>query len=284
MSGTYQLDNILFLENPLEKQWQREQVGTNSLGLPIYSPYWTLDLVFSLSSIGTGTTPSFLMEKWLENNLHTAVLPHPQHGFLATFTNVNIKKVDFAFTEYERDTWVGSVQLSLTHLDVANAIVITNQQKWTYYNQEQCEDNKIIYPRGQILVNGYSSSNTWNFSDGNSGDEFTSRGLYIVGSGNLCMTYDLIIPEGSTSAVISGGCQAYLKVPGKAYSFDIYYEGEWHYWHGTGIGYSTEQIHPMSPFSLTFPVSAIGFRVKATAYYDYQSTFVGLDNLTINCV
>lgn len=283
MSGTYQLDNILFLENPLEKQWQREQVGINGLGLPIYSPYWNLDLTFSLSAIGTGTNSTFLMDKWLENNLHTAVLPHPQHGFLATFTNVNIKKVDFVFNEYERDTWVDGVQLSLSHLDVANAIILANQQKWTYYNQGQCEDNKILYPTGRILVNGYSSSNTWSVSDGNSGDEFTSRGLYIAGLGNLCMTYDLIIPDGLTSAVISGGCHA-LAVSGKTYFFDVYYDGSWHYWHGIGITYSTEQSHPMGSFSITFPVTATGFRVRTTAYYDHQSTFVGLDNLTIYCV
>jgi len=121
MSGTYQLDGDLFIENPLQKRWTRQNLGVTSFGKPIPSQYWALDFSFGAMRAGSGTASSYLMEKWIGSGLHSAVLPHPLTGDLALFSGVAIDNVAFSFTEQDRDRWAGSVRMKLSHVSLSLA-------------------------------------------------------------------------------------------------------------------------------------------------------------------
>lgn len=118
MSGTYQIDGNLFIENPIQKQWQRQNVAVGTLGKPIADTYWSLGFSFSMLRSGSGTASAQLMQLYLDGGLHSAVLPHPATGDLALFSGVSIDNVSFSFTDVDRDRWVGNANMQLGHISL----------------------------------------------------------------------------------------------------------------------------------------------------------------------
>jgi len=121
MSGTYRIDGDLFITNPLRKKWSRRNIGATPAGKPIPSQLWSLDFSFSEMRAGSGTASSYLMEKWLSDGLHTAVLPHPLTGDLALFSGVAIEQVNFTFTDKDQDKWAGNARMQLSHISLTNS-------------------------------------------------------------------------------------------------------------------------------------------------------------------
>lgn len=120
MSGTYQIDGSLFIENPIQKQWRRQNVGTGTSGKPISETYWTIGFSFSTLSAGSGTASAQLMQLWLNEGLHTAIIPNPITGELSLFSGVAIDMVNFVFTDVDRDKWVGNATMQLSHISLAS--------------------------------------------------------------------------------------------------------------------------------------------------------------------
>jgi len=121
MSGTYQIDGDLFIENPLQKRWTRSSLGVGTFGKPIAAQFWSLDFSFGEMSAGSGTASSYLVAKWLGDGLHSAVLPHPLTGDLALFSGVAIDNVSFTYTDQDRDKWVGNARMKLSHISLNNS-------------------------------------------------------------------------------------------------------------------------------------------------------------------
>jgi len=132
MSGTYAIDGDLFIQNPLNKSWRREQIGTTGQGSPIFSNYWELDLSFGNLRVGSGSAAAYLMEKYLAGGLHSAVLPHPQTGFLTTFSGVAITDVNFTLTDIDRDRWSEGGRMVLNHISLSVSWEISGQPQWWF--------------------------------------------------------------------------------------------------------------------------------------------------------
>lgn len=132
MSGTYQIDGQLFITQPLDKQWHRQVLGRKGSGEPVYSPYWSLSLSFPILDFGSGSAGNWLIQHWLDNELHSAVLPHPVSGFLTTFSGVAIDDVSVSILDYDSDSWIGGVQVNLSHIALSNSWSIPNQPEWWF--------------------------------------------------------------------------------------------------------------------------------------------------------
>jgi hypothetical protein len=117
MSGTFQLDNTLFPRDPLTKRWVRQRTATSGPGEGIFVDLWRLEMRFgTLDLIGES---DFFMDKFLEDGLHSAVLPHPEDGSLQSFTGVAIADYSFSFNEVDRDAWAVNPNLVLEAIPVA---------------------------------------------------------------------------------------------------------------------------------------------------------------------
>lgn len=116
MSGTYELDEQLFTKNPLRKRWTRDEIASRGTGESIFAAFWTLDLEFS--TFDTEDT-DFFFGRWYTGGLHTAVLPHPKTGHLTLFTGVNIKNVEYTFTDVDSDSWADGARMTLDHINLA---------------------------------------------------------------------------------------------------------------------------------------------------------------------
>ena len=111
MSGTYELDSLLFPRNPLNKTWTPTQVGRGGTREPIFSDVWRLELQFStLEVIGEH---SFFMSRFVTGGLYNAVLPHPITGQLTGFTGVSIEDYRGPFTDVDSDYWAENPRLTL---------------------------------------------------------------------------------------------------------------------------------------------------------------------------
>lgn len=117
MSGTYQIDGILFPKNPLSKRWQRSAIATTGVGESIYSDFWQIELSFG--ALKVADEMSFLEDRWLTGGLHTAVLPHPETGSLTSFTGVNIQDVSFEFTDVDSDYWADGGRTLINHISLS---------------------------------------------------------------------------------------------------------------------------------------------------------------------
>lgn len=132
MSGTYQIDGELFITNPLSKRWQRQSLGHAGSAPPIYTPYWTFEVSFGTLAYGSGSAQSFLMDKWLEDGLHGAVLPHPKTGYLSIFSGVSIESVTFDIPEFDRDRWTTGGRMILGHISLESSWDIPGQPYWWF--------------------------------------------------------------------------------------------------------------------------------------------------------
>ena len=130
MSGTYRIDGQLFRCQPTEKQWQRQQIGMLGTGEPVYSSYWSLSLSFPIMEFGSGSAGNWLMQHWVDDELHSAVLPHPVSGYLTTFSGVAIDGVQLGIMSFDRDKWVESGRMNLSHISLAKSWNIPNQPEW----------------------------------------------------------------------------------------------------------------------------------------------------------
>jgi len=130
MSGTYQIDGQLFVTQPIQKQWQRQQLGKLGTGEPVFGSYWSLSLSFPIMEFGSGSAGNFLMQHWLDDELHSAVLPHPQSGFLTVFSGIAIDDVQLNIMSFDRDGWVDSGRITMSHLCLDQSWSIPNQQAW----------------------------------------------------------------------------------------------------------------------------------------------------------
>jgi len=111
MSGTYQLDSLLFPRNPLTKSWTPDQVGRRGTREPIFSDVWRLELQFStLETIGEH---DFFMSRFISGGLYDAVLPHPITGNLTDFTGVAIESYQGPFNDIDSDYWTENPRLTL---------------------------------------------------------------------------------------------------------------------------------------------------------------------------
>lgn len=117
MSGTFQLDGVLFPKDPLTKRWTRERAATGGPGEGVFVDLWRLELSFG--TLDTQGESDFFMSKFLGNGLHSAVLPHPEDGSLQSFTGVAISDYRFSFGDVDRDAYALNPRLVLSAIPVA---------------------------------------------------------------------------------------------------------------------------------------------------------------------
>jgi hypothetical protein len=116
MSGTFQLDSVLFPRDPLTKRWTRQRVATDSQGEDIFVDLWRLEMRFG--TLDTQGESDFFMNKFLAGGLHDAVLPHPEDGSLQSFTGVAIANYNFSFGDVDRDGFALNPTLTLASVPV----------------------------------------------------------------------------------------------------------------------------------------------------------------------
>lgn len=119
MSGTHQIDGVLFPQDPIEKQWARRKLANKGTKVPVYSPVWTYSAQFG--TLETQGENDFFMSHYLNGGLHSATLPHPFNGSLTTFTGVSIEEVSFRWNDVDRNYWAigsrvvfGNIRLNAT--------------------------------------------------------------------------------------------------------------------------------------------------------------------------
>lgn len=111
MSGTFQIDGNLFPSNPLDKTWQAEKVDHKGTREPVFSGVWTLNLSFAITSTSDA---EFFQARFIQDGQrHTAVLPHPITGQLATFTGVYIDEFQGTFDQYDYNAYQSDVNMTL---------------------------------------------------------------------------------------------------------------------------------------------------------------------------
>lgn len=116
MSGTFQVDGSLFPRDPLTKRWIRDRIATQSTAEGVYIDLWRFEMSFGTLDILNES--DFFMGKYLENTLHTFVLPHPEDSSLQTFTGVAISSYTFSFGDVDRDAYALNPRLILSAIPV----------------------------------------------------------------------------------------------------------------------------------------------------------------------
>ena len=154
MSGTYQIDGFIFKEQPLQKQWQRTPIGRLGNGEPVYSAFWDISLSFGTLELGTGTSTAQFMQYWVDNKIHSAVLPHPVSGSLTVFSGIAIDEIQYAIGDFDVDAWVSNLYLKLSHITLNPCWSVPNQPTWWMPEEEFINLNLT-------LTSEYYSERNW---------------------------------------------------------------------------------------------------------------------------
>lgn len=117
MSGTFELDGLLFPKDPIAKRWGRQSIATDGVGQSLYSSFWNLELSFGALEVNGEV--SFFEDRWLTGGLHTVVVPHPETGNLTGFTGVNIQDFSYEFTDVDANSWGDGGRMALNHISLS---------------------------------------------------------------------------------------------------------------------------------------------------------------------
>ena len=194
----YKIDGTLFIENPIQKQWLRQNVAVSTKGNPIAGSYWTLGLSFSTLSAGSGTASEQFMTKYLEGGLHSAELPHPVDGQLTIFSGVAIEQVSFSFSEVDRDKWVDSCFVQLGHISLGLSWLklIAN-----FYPSAFSGDSPLEIQFTNTSIGTYTSC-LWDFGDGTTSIQTNPVKTYTVYE-NTPFVVSLTITDGTQVSIYS---------------------------------------------------------------------------------
>lgn len=116
MSGVFRLDGELFPRDPIQKNWVRLPVARFGNNLPVFSPFWQLELSFGI--LDTATDVTFFETKFQATGLHVLIAPHPETGILTTFSGVAIRNFTHSFNDVEKNSWNVNNRLTLARIYV----------------------------------------------------------------------------------------------------------------------------------------------------------------------
>lgn len=114
MSGTFEMDGLLFSKDPLQKRWRRQEVAVGGEAESIFAAPYTLEMDFGILE---ASDHAFFFDRFTAGGLHTAVLPHPRDGNLTGFTGgVNFKSLETEYMDVDANSFVQGTRVVLDHI------------------------------------------------------------------------------------------------------------------------------------------------------------------------
>lgn len=117
MAGRYEIDGVLFVENPIIKSYSRKTLGTYGDGSPALAPTWTLNCQFSSLLVASGTQTDVIYQAFSPEVEHAVKIPHPLTGQLATFSGTSISTDGWSLSDIDRDRWGSDVGMTISNID-----------------------------------------------------------------------------------------------------------------------------------------------------------------------
>ena len=106
---SYQINSVDFPKNPVQKSWNRVQLGTRGDSTPYFSPFWNLSLNFDI--ISTADLAYFTTHSESDDTFEMEV-PDPYTGTFTVYDECSIVNINYPIIDIDDDGWIRGLTIT----------------------------------------------------------------------------------------------------------------------------------------------------------------------------